>query len=657
LWTGCALAFAATAMAGTVTAAAPPPLSDYGKLAAADQVRISPSGDKIAYAAFQNGKPKLVVSKLDGPVLISADLGDQKLRDVLWLDNDHILAQTTKYVFSDVFTSSQAEVATSIIVNTATLNPLIVFKGHPKIFPTTYGYFGRASKAGKSFAFFGGLTLGGSGSAFMDFDTNQFKITHNHTDLYKVDTDTGDPEAISYGSERRDTEWVVDAGGGIVARAEYDERDTTWRLYGDAGDRSQVTTAPDPTGDIDVLGLGRTPDSILVAQPSASTGDFERIEYRMRPNDPGSRPFGDAGIGEDIRDPLSGLLIGGVTNSDTPRTILFDPALQAKFDKVARALAPETVTLTSTTPNLDRMIVLAEGPGDSGTYFLVDLAGGKVQAVAWRYPSILQDAVGAIRIVDYKAADGLQMQGILTLPPGRDAKSLPLVVLPHGGPEARDYARFDWWAQAFASRGYAVFQPNFRGSDGFGKAFRDAGHGEWGRKMQTDVSDGVAELARQGLVDPKRACIVGASYGGYVALAGVTVQQGLYRCAVSVAGLSDLNAFLFWREEKFGQTGQVDRIDHLFMGVTSAGDSSLRSLSPAHLASRADAPVLLVHGKDDTVVPIEQSLIMRDALSGAGKPVELVLLTGEDHWLSKAATRTQMLEESVSFVEKYNPSN
>jgi dipeptidyl aminopeptidase/acylaminoacyl peptidase len=112
--------------------------------------------------------------------------------------------------------------------------------------------------------------------------------------------------------------------------------------------------------------------------------------------------------------------------------------------------------------------------------------------------------------------------------------------MPHGGPEARDYPVFDWWAQAFASRGYVVLQPNFRGSTGYGAAFLRAGYGEWGRKMQSDISDGLAFLVDAGIADPGRACIVGASYGGYAALAGVTLQKGLYRCAVSVAGISDL---------------------------------------------------------------------------------------------------------------------
>jgi dipeptidyl aminopeptidase/acylaminoacyl peptidase len=229
--------------------------------------------------------------------------------------------------------------------------------------------------------------------------------------------------------------------------------------------------------------------------------------------------------------------------------------------------------------------------------------------------------------------------------------------MPHGGPQDRDYPRFDWLAQAFASRGYAVFQPNFRGSGGYGRAFRDAGFGQWGRKMQTDVSDGLADLVRQGIVDPKRACIVGASYGGYVALAGVTLQHGLYRCAVADAPVSDLTMMVNLAEDASGATNSEARYWHSYMGVKEAGDPILKTLSPARHAADADAPILLIHGKQDTTVPPEQSAVMRKALNIAGKPVEFVELAGEDHYLSRAATRIQMLEAAVAFVQKYNPAD
>ena len=168
--------------------------------------------------------------------------------------------------------------------------------------------------------------------------------------------------------------------------------------------------------------------------------------------------------------------------------------------------------------------------------------------------------------------------------------------------------------------------------------------------METDITDGLAELARQGLVDPHRACIVGASYGGYAALAGVTLQQGFYRCAVSVAGVADVGLML----RDLNAIGPSMRYWHSYIGG-KPGDAILGQLSPTHHAAQADAPILLIHGSDDTVVPIAQSYAMQHALQDAHKPVELVVMRGEDHWLSREDTRTQMLRSAVSFVEKYNP--
>jgi dipeptidyl aminopeptidase/acylaminoacyl peptidase len=228
-----------------------------------------------------------------------------------------------------------------------------------------------------------------------------------------------------------------------------------------------------------------------------------------------------------------------------------------------------------------------------------------------------------------------------------------VVVLPHGGPASRDTLEFDWMAQSFAARGYAVLQPNFRGSTGHGQAFEAAGHGEWGGKMQTDVSEGLAFLAAQGVVDPKRACVVGASYGGYVALAGVTLQQGLYRCAVSYAGVSDLRAL--WQQKARRNGGGTTASGRDFLTTIGAG-ADLKTRSPIVFADRADAPVLLIHGSDDTVVDFEQSAAMEKALKAAGKPVRLVRLPGEDHWVSRAETRAAFLDAAVAFVEANNPA-
>jgi dipeptidyl aminopeptidase/acylaminoacyl peptidase len=231
-----------------------------------------------------------------------------------------------------------------------------------------------------------------------------------------------------------------------------------------------------------------------------------------------------------------------------------------------------------------------------------------------------------------------------------------LVVLPHGGPAAADTDRFDWWAQALAAQGYAVLQPNYRGSN-LGYRFMAAGFGEFGRKMQTDVSDGVRYLANQGMIDPKRVCIVGASYGGYAALIGITLQPEVYRCAVSVAGLSDLKRMLQWTNAQSGNLKDniSQRYWDRFMGVTGPNDPALSAISPIEHVSAVQGPVLLIHGKDDSVVPYDQSDVMASALKRAGKSVEFVTLKHEDHWLSRSATRLQMLEATVAFLRANNP--
>jgi dipeptidyl aminopeptidase/acylaminoacyl peptidase len=647
----CVAAMSLAAPVGAVTA---PPLADYGKLPAAADVHLSPQGDKYAYLAFDQGKRAVVVRAVDGPVLVAFAAGDAKLRGLGWADDTHLVLQLVTYANSDLLLDYGGNVGESVIINAETRKSFGVFAGNPKILGTTLGYYGHASQGGRTYAYFGGLTLSGGGTAAANFDMRRYSLEHAHSDLYRVDVDTGEATVASGGFDKLSSGWLVGGDGQIVARDDYDQKTGERRIYADAGEQQMITRFIDPTGDSGLIGLGRSPGSVLIHQRSPQTDDWSFMEYEARADGRAVDPFDSQATREQLTD-SKGVLLGGVTNSDEPRTILFQPALQAKFDMAARAFKGERAQLVSATDNLDRMIVRTEGEGDSGTYFFVNIPAHKASAIMWEYPTILQEAVGPVSVVSYHGADGLELQGVLTLPPGRPGKNLPVVVLPHGGPEARDYAHFDWLAQAFASRGYAVFQPNFRGSDGFGRAFRDAGYGQWGRKMQSDVSDGLAALVRHGVVDPKRACVVGASYGGYVALAGVTLQQGLYRCAVAIAPVSDLNLFLAWREKHYGEQSEVSRTDHAFMGVTSASDPALKALSPADLAAKADAPVLLIHGKQDTTVPFEQSDVMRHALADAGKPVTLVELTGEDHYLSKASTRTQAIEAAVAFVQKNNP--
>ena len=567
-------AVAPLAMMATVARAAPA-LDEYGKLPAVEQMHISPAGDLIAFIATDGDARKLVVRQAAGTAtLIAADAGKHKVRDITWLDNDHILITTTATIDLRDLPVEKAELANSSIFNVRSNKGFTVFAsesvGQPSVLHSTFGLYGVAHLNGRTFAFFGGLTNG-------------------HVNLYRVDAESGHADLAAGGNNLLGIEWGVGSDGEIVAHSEYDSRRGELRIYDDPDDQHLVERESDPVRDTFLDGLGEKSGDYVVHQGD-SAGAWSLEQFTAGSNAPGRPLMSGLALNHLLSDPDTGRLIGGVTDEDNPKTLLLDPARQAKFDKVKRLFAGEIAELVSATPNLDRMIVFTSGPQDSGTYFLIDIPAGNAKAIGWGYPGVLPADVGPSQVFAYKAADGLAIQGVLTLPPGRPAKDLPLVVLPHGGPQARDYLGFDWWAQAFASRGYAVFQPNFRGSDGFGEAFRDAGYSQWGRKMQTDISDGVAELARRGIVDAKRACIVGASYGGYAALAGVTVQQGLYRCAVSVAGVANLSRMMTVDEQLSGEASATTRYNRLYLGVHGPGDSSLKEVSPIKLASRAGRP-------------------------------------------------------------------
>ena len=218
----------------------------------------------------------------------------------------------------------------------------------------------------------------------------------------------------------------------------------------------------------------------------------------------------------------------------------------------------------------------------------------------------------------YDARDKYPLFGYLTIPAGAAEKNLPLVVLPHGGPHRRDTPDFDWWSQFLASRGYAVLRPQFRGSTGLGTEHLLAGRGQWGLRMQDDVTDGVKALISQGIVDPKRVCIVGASYGGYAALAGAAFTPELYACAISVAGVSDLAEVIAYDEKMGGD--ESDSVYYERESIGSRDDPKVGEKSPARHARDIRAPILLLHGTNDTVVPFAQSQMMANALAAAGSP-------------------------------------
>lgn len=637
---------ALVALAGLLSA--PPacavPLEVYGSLPQIEDVSLSPDGSQIAFVRTDGDTRIIWVGPLGDPrKAFPLKVGDEKLRGITWADGSHVLlyvsaATLTTMNLPGAVLGVGGELSQLQVLDVRTRRTTIV----PQLDPID-------SRRGVRWlnAISGTAMVRYLGGHTVLFIRGFYITTREFPALFRLDLTTGAQQTLREGTDST-AGWLVGAEGEVVAEEDYFDRQQQWTLLARLnGDRNVTEVASGHQGiDIpEILGFGSEPDTLLIQWPEQDKDVWRLLSLRDGKLGP---PIGERKpFQAPIEDDVGKRMIGGVYVDDYPHYMFFDSQIQKRWDTIAAAFSGEQVQLVSASSDFTKFVVLVEGARHGLAYFIVDLGTGHAGMIGPVYDGITHPL--EVRRINYSAQDGFVVPAYLTLPAGRAQRNLPLIVLPHGGPAARDSAEFDWWSQALADQGYAVLRPNYRGSD-LGRRFLEAGFGQWGRKMQTDLSDGVRYLAKEGIVDPARVCIVGASYGGYAALAGVALYPGVYRCAVSVAGPSDLKRML-----KQAGWGMTQRYWDRFMGVTGPGDPTLDAISPIEHVDAINVPVLLIHGRDDVVVPFEQSQEMFDALKRAKKDVELVTLKREDHWLSRSKTRLQMLQASVQFLRAHNP--
>ncbi|WP_448661634.1 alpha/beta hydrolase family protein [Sphingomonas sp. CJ20] len=364
----------------------------------------------------------------------------------------------------------------------------------------------------------------------------------------------------------------------------------------------------------------------------------------------GKQLFGTPGfdIGGLVSDADGFNYLGVRVNQDRPGIHWTDPALaalQAQAEGYIKGGAPRILSFSRDRSAAIVHVGYANAPG---AYFLFKPAEGVMSPLGMTNATLGMKRLHPVKTIRYKARDGLEIAAVLTLPRGVEAKNLPLIVMPHGGPFARDTEEWDWWTQFLADRGYAVIQPNYRGSSGYGTPFTEKGEGQWGLAMQDDLNDAVKALADQGLADPKRVCMVGASYGGYAAMRAAQRDGKLYRCAVSYAGVSDLNRMLRQNSNFLGSGARQDWLKK------QAPD--LKGVSPLFAPEQFSIPILLFHGKQDRVVQPVQSRAMASKLKAAGKDYIYVEQPEGDHHFSRSADRLEFLKALEAFLAKHNPA-
>jgi dipeptidyl aminopeptidase/acylaminoacyl peptidase len=364
-------------------------------------------------------------------------------------------------------------------------------------------------------------------------------------------------------------------------------------------------------------------------------------------------------------DPENRVDLQGVTASEVDYRILFteyedsvprlyfrDKAFEQEYHWLQSQLPGKQISLGSHSQDEAQWVLTAHSDTDPGSTYLWDR---KANTVALQYrirEELPRESLSERRPYEFKSSDGLVITGYITLPKGLPAKDLPLIVWPHGGPWARDVFGYDTFAQFLANRGYAVLQPNFRGSTGYGKKFLNAGNGEWGRKMQDDLTWGVKALVSAGTVDPKRVGIGGGSYGGYATLAGVAFTPNLYAAAVAYVAPSNLITLLdaippYW------EAGRKQMYTRMADPTTAQGKALLVAESPLTQAKSIVTPLLVVQGKNDPRVNIRESNQIVAAVRDNGKPIEYLVAPDEGHGFARPINNLALVTAMERFYAQY----
>lgn len=477
---------------------------------------------------------------------------------------------------------------------------------------------------------------------------------YSYPSVKRVDLATGKAKRVEKARDRV-WDWYADEAGVVRAGVANDgQRWTVW--YRDKAEdklrpiRGKFDKDDDSTVDRFIF---RGNNSWVVT--NERTGRFGLYKYDIASGAIGAAIFEHpvADLDNVFYEAGSGDIRAIQYEDDRKHLLWMDPDLKALQAKLDRALPARVNLPTDWSLDESRYLIHSEGASDPGRFFLLDRKTNKMHAVVDPYPAIDPAELAETKWVNYTARDGLALSGYLTLPKGREAKGLPLILMPHGGPFERDHWVYDPEVQFLANRGYAVFQPQFRGSTGFGKDFVAKGYGEWGKKMQDDLDDGVDWLVRGGTVDGKRVCIVGTSYGGYAAMWGAIRNPDRYRCAASVAGVSDLERMMSYDKKTFSATRYFKAWR---TKVSGENGSDLRAVSPISFADKLRIPILIAHGEaDDNVLPA-QSRDMVAALTAANAEVESVFYPGGGHGWSKKEDLADWLRRLESFLARYNPA-
>jgi dipeptidyl aminopeptidase/acylaminoacyl peptidase len=634
------LLFAALSVWTTQTLAAERQLisaADFGALPFMVEPKMSPDAKHVATTAHVNGKKLLVILSLGpktGPMRSFTMPGNWELVWYRWAGNDRVLVSIGH---SQLFYGDQVYVTRLIMYDRTTDKSVFVGKKNEGVEGDNVIHVDPN----------GGWLL-----------LNVQKTIYDYPSVYRVDLNTMEMNKV-VGEHPGVWNWFADSSGTVRAGLGIDAR-RWWLLYRkDANAKFEKVVRrkirqDEEQGSIERFIFMDGSDQGY-AVTNARTGRYGLYRYDFSSDSIGEPVYEHAQVDiDDFRISDQGEIMAVHYTDDRSRVEWLVPRMKELQGKIDRALPDRINRVVSMSDDGTKMLVWTGSAADPGAYYYYDAAAAVMSPLARPYDKMTDKPLADMQSVSYAARDGLQIPAFLTLPRGVEAKQLPLILMPHGGPFLRDEWGYDTWAQFLANRGYVVLQPNFRGSTGYGREFVAKGEGQWGRTMQDDLDDGVKWLVDQGKVDAKRVCIMGASYGGYAAMWAAARNPEIYRCAVSFAGISDLAAMIRYDRRSFSATRY-----HTAWRERVQGEKSfdLTTVSPLYAVDRINIPLLIAHGADDENVPLSQSRKLHEALTKANKPHSYLVYEGEGHGFDKPENAVAFLEQVDQFLRTHNPAD
>ena len=610
-------------------------IEDFSKHAQYHNIKISPDGKHLAALINDNGLKRLVFLETDGYKVTFALTAnrDSQPDDYYWVNNERVIIQVVRTRGSLEKPFSAGEL---YAVN----------------------YDGRKGKMIFGYRAKGGMVLSADGGFVIDLLKNDKKHVLIRSQVLSRKTDTL-PKILKLnvynGRTKRVksapipyTQFLIDHNGQPRFAAGSDKNANTKLFYSEGKGKKWQPFQHNIQGEFIPVAFSHDNNSVYAFKSvqGETQGLYkynlatqqETLLYRSEIADP-TYPM-QSTLGD-----VYGIRI----DEDYPKYIYLDENNpEAKLHKALyNAFKGDNVIITSKTANGKQIIVHINSDRNPGSFYLFDTQTMQAKFLFSSAPQIKPSEMAAMEPFRLKTPDGLILNGYITLPKGK-SKNLPTVVLPHGGPHARDYWGYNSQIQLLANAGYAVIQVNFRGSTGYGKNFMQAGYGNWGTKIQDDILLATKYAIEQGITDKNRVCIFGASFGGYSALQSAINQPDLYKCAIGYVGVYDLP--LLYKEGDITAIKWGDAYLDKTLGTDVAAQ---KAQSPVYNVDKLKAPVLLIHGEDDERAPIEHALRLRTALDKKGHPYEWLVKDKEGHGFYNEENILETNQKILAFLEKY----